>query len=535
MLSKSQFQLSQNEELAPRSELAGVYELIYTFSRSAERQTRDYPGADYLSFTYKGSQLFFSICDGVSGGFAGYVAAKFIGDQLIKWSQHQKATFENVADLEKQLSEALQVWTKDGTELVNSTPLLLNDDETGRAFMERRRKLGSQTMFLLGILDTEKDSAFFAGLGDIRMFVKYNNMKPDFIVGETKSRWSTLDGQIGSMWSKSYKLSEIDCFTIYTDGFEQFSNNPVPIQAKSELRSIALPKDDVTVFSIKSSRKKKIQHQSVSPKYQIKEDYIIFDKVNNDEWIRVFVEDDVLEVANSKLFLKEDFKSAGKGQLKYQVVGEKTQPSEVKLLKLEGQREEPELPTNVRERRKPVVNPPIMPNPVNPVPPRSRHPVAEKNKNIGWLKFFGVSGLTIALVGCITAYYFFLQIRRQTEEIQKLNQQIATQQVLLLEYKTVPTITPVLTIPPTITETSTPVNILFECVTQEDGLQVFKTPDMASLPIYIMPANHKFIVPQIPEDENAQEWIFINDPEISFDGWLKKQDLDLARICIPKQ
>lgn len=535
--SQSQFQLSQNKELAPRIELAGAYELIYTFSRSAERQTRDYPGADYLSFSYNDSQLFFSICDGVGGSFAGYVAAKFIGDQLIKWCQHKKQAFENVNSLEEQLNKALQFWTKDGTNLVDSTPLLLNGDDTSRDFMERRRKKGSQTMFLLGVLDIEKNQAFFAGLGDIRMLVKYNNKsEPDFVVGQTKNRWSTLDGQIGSLWSKFYKLSEINCFTMYTDGFEQFSSNPISIQTKSELRSISLPKDDVTVFSIKPSRENRNHRQSQFPNYQIKDDYVIFDKVSSDEWIRVYVEDEVLEVSNSKLFLNEDFKSAGRGQIKCQVVGEKTQPSGIKLLKLEEQREETELPTNVRTRRKPVVNPPVMPDPVNPVPPRSRHPVVGKNRNIGWWKLFGASGLAFVLIGwVIITAYFFLQTGRQKEEIQSLNRQIETQQAILLQYKTIPTVAPTFTIAPAFTETTVPVNILFECVTQEDGLQVFKTPDMASLPIYIMPANHKFIVPQIPEDENAQEWIFINDPEISFDGWLKKQDLDSARICIPKQ
>lgn len=534
--SQSRFQLSQDKELAPRSELAGVYELIYAFSRSAERQKREYPGADYLSFSYNGSQLFFSICDGVSGGFAGYVAAKFIGDQLVEWSKYQNVAFENVTALEKRLSEVLQDWIKDGTELVNSTPLLLNGDETDRDFMERRRKKGSQTMFLLGVLDVEKNQAFITGLGDIRMLVKYNNKsEPDFVIGQTKNRWSTLEGQIGNLWSKSYKLSEINCFTMYTDGFEQFSSNPISVQAKSELGSIALPKDDVTVFSVKPSRENKNRRQSQPPKYQIKDDYIIFDKVNNDEWIRVFVEDDVLEVANSKIFLNEDFKSAGRGQIRYQVVGEKTQPSGTIRLKIDGQPEEVELPTNILGRRKPVISPPIMPRPVNPAYPRAPTPIIKKDQNIGWWKYFGVLGLAFALISWIITAYFFLQTGRQKEEIRGLSQQVETQQAILLEYKAIPTVVPTLTIIPAFTETATPVNALSECITQEDGLQVFKTPDMASLPIYIMPAGHNFFVLQVSEDQNAQEWIRINDPEISFNGWLKSQSFDQTKICIASQ
>lgn len=542
MYVQSQFQLPQNKELAPRIELAGAYELIYTFSRSAERQTRDYPGADYLSFSYDGSQLFFSICDGVSGGFAGYVAAKFIGDQLIKWCQHKKQTFENASALEEQLNEALQFWTKDGTDLVDSTPLLLNGDDTSRDFMERRRKKGSQTMFLLGVLDIEKNRAFFVGLGDIRMLVKYNNKsEPDFVAGETKNRWSTLDGQIGSLWSKSYKLSEINCFTMYTDGFEQFSSNPISIQTKSELRSIVLPKDDVTVFSIKPSRENRNRHQSQFPNYQIKDDYVIFDKVNSDEWIRVYVEDEVLEVANSKIFLNEDFKSAGRGQIKYQVVGETTQPSGTKLLKLEGQPEEVELPLNVVGRRRPVISQPVIPSLSKPthrsvsITPTVRANPKSRLQNIRWGRFFGILGWAFALVSWIITAYFFLQIGEQKEIIHGLNQQVETQQAILLEYKILPTVAPTVAITPVFTETTIPINILFECATQEDGLQVFKTPDMASLPIYIMPADHAFVVLQTSESEITQGWILINDPEISFDGWLKSQDLDSAKICIPKQ
>lgn len=537
MSAQSQFQLSQIKELAPRIELAGAFELTYTFSRSAERQIRDYPGADYLSFSYNDSQLLFSVCDGVSGAFAGYVSAKFIGDQLINWSKHQKETFESVEILEKKLSEVLLSWTKDGTELVNSTPLLINGDETDRDFMERRRKKGSQAMFLLGILDVERDKAFFAGLGDIRIFIKYNNNEPDFIVGQTKDRWSTMEGQMGKLWVKSYKLSEINRFTVYTDGFEQFSKSPISVQAKSELNSVIHPKDDVTVFSVKPSREIKNRNQYQTPKYQIKDDYIVFDKVNGNEWIRVFVEDDILEVANSKIFLNEDFKSAGKGQLRYQVVGEKAQPSEIKLLKLDGELkpQETKQPVYVRERRKPAINKPVVSDPVKPAPPPVFTSPAQKKQNVGWWKYFGILGLAFALMSWIITAYFFLQIGKKREEIQSLSKQVATQQALLLEYKIAASITPVFTMTPAVTETSTPINILYECVTQEDGLQVFKTPDINSLPIYIMPIGRKFALLQTSEDQSMQEWLFISDLEIPFDGWLKTQDLDLSENCTAKQ
>lgn len=545
MLFQSQFQLSQNKELAPRRELAGAYELIYGFSRSAERQARDYPGADYLSFAYKGSQLFFCICDGVSGAFAGYVAAKFIGDQLIEWSQYKKSTFENVTTLEKQLSGVLQELTKNGTKLVNSTPLLLNGDETDRDFMERRRKKGSQTMFLLGILDIERDQALFSGLGDIRMFVTYNNKSDaDFVVGQTKSRWSTLDGQINSLWTNSYKLSEINCFTAYTDGFEQFSKDPISVQTKKELSNIIRPKDDVTVFSIQPNSKIVNRDQSQTPKYQIVDNYIVFDSVSDDEWIRIFVENDVLEVVDEKIFLNEDFKNAGKGQLRYQVIGEKTQPSAIKLLKLDevSQQQEIKLPPNIQGRIRPdIINKPVVSDPRKPVVTPTPAPIAKKietrpqPQNIGLWRYFGVLGWLIALVSCGITAYFFLQIGKQKEEIQGLSQQVETQQAILLEYKTVPTVALTFTITPDFSETATPVNALSECVTQEDGLQVFKTPDIASQSVYIMPAGHKFVVLQTPEDKTIQGWILINDPEISFDGWLKSQDLDLSKVCILKQ
>ncbi len=544
MLFQSQFQLSQNKELAPRNELAGAYELIYAFSRSAERQARDYPGADYLSFAYNGNQLFFCICDGVSGAFAGYVAAKFIGDQLIEWSQDQKATFENVATLEKQLSDVLQVWTKDGTKLVNSTPLLLNGDATDRDFMERRRKKGSQTMFLFGILDTERDQAFFAGLGDIRMFVIYNNKsEADFVVGQTKSRWSTLDGQINSLWTNSYKLSEINRFTVYTDGFEQFSNSPSSVQTKKELNNIFRPKDDVTVFSVKPNSKFINRGQSQTPKYQIVDNYIVFDRVSDDEWIRIFVENDVLEVVDAKIFLNEDFKNAGKGQLRYQAVGEKTQPSAIKLLKLDevSQQQKTKLPPNIQDRTRPVINKPVTSDPRMPVVSRIPAPIAKKigprpqSQNIGLRGCLGILGWLIALVSWGITAYFFLPIEKQKEEIQGLSQQVETQQAILLEHKTIPTVVITVTMTPAFIETTAPVKVLSECVTQEDELLVFKAPDMASLPIYIMPAGHKFIVLQTSEDETIQGWILINDPEISFDGWLKSQDLDLSEICIPKE
>jgi hypothetical protein len=545
MFTQSQFQLSQNRELAPRIELAGAYELIYTFSRSAKRQTRDYPGADYLSFAYNDSQLVFSVCDGVSGAFAGYIAAKFIGDRLINWSKNQEKIFESTTTLEKKLSEVLQIWTKDGTELVNSTPLLLNGDETDRDFMERRRKKGSQTMFLLGILDIKQNKAFFVGLGDIRMFIKYNNKsEPNFIVGQKKNVWSTLNGQIGNLWSRSFKLSDVNRFTIYTDGFEQFSNNPISVQTKNELSSIALPEDDVTVFSVQPNFEPMSLHQAQVPKFQIKDGYIIFDNVKDDEWIRVFVENDVLEVVDSKIFLNEDFKSAGKGKLRYQVVGEKVQPSAITLLKLlddDSQQQEIKLPPYIKDRKRPVINKPVISDPRKPALPPIYAPVAKntesksQSQNIIWLRYFGVLGWVLALISWGITAYFFLQIGKQKEEIQELSQQVETQQALLNEYKTLPTATPAFTITPTFTETSIPVNILFECVTQEDGLHVFKVPDIASSPVYIMPAGHKFVVLQTSEDQSSQEWFFISDLEVSFDGWLKTQDLDLTENCIAKQ
>ena len=546
MFVQSQFQLSQSIELVPRVELAGSYELIYAFSRSASRQSKNYPGADYLSFTYNGSQLFFSVCDGVSNAFAGYVAAKFIGNKLVEWGRDHKGLFVNTSTLEKELGEVLQKWTQDGTELVNSTLLLLNGDETDIDFMERKRKKGSQTMFLLGMLDVEQDKAFCVGLGDIRLSVKYKSKNdPEFVVGQTKHRWSTLDGRIGNLWSRTYTLSEIDSFAVYTDGFEQFVDNSVSIQGKNELNKIVLPNDDVTFFSIRPNQEIMNRPQSRVPNYQIKDNSIVFDSVNEEEWIRVFVNDEILEVADSKIPLSEDFKSARKGQIRYQVVGSKTQPSEVELLRLELpnlQQEKTKLPANIQKRERPIVSkstPTYSPKPALVQTPIQKTPVlttqtTQKGQGKNWSAFVSTIRWLFAIIGWGVAVYFFLQIDKKTNEIQELNKQIDNQQSIISEFRKVPTINLTPTILPTITETPLPQKILMECRAPESGLSVYQAPDFTSLLLYSVPKDRKFSILQSTDNQEIEGWSFINDEVLSFNGWINNQAIDLTTDCIVK-
>ena len=558
MCPQSRFQLPQNYELDPRAEIAGAYELIYAFSRSSARQKNDYPGADYLSFYYKDNRFIFVVCDGVSGAFAGYVAAKFIGDQLINWA-NQISSLDNLTHLGDELTSLLKNWTIEGTELVNSVPLRPQGDDTDRDFMERRRKRGSQSMFLLGIFDMGQNFFSCFGLGDIRVSVNTTSKTTsELLKGSTQERWSTLEGNIGNLWSRSFAHSEISSISVYTDGFEQFIDVPSSPFSRQQLEKIQSPDDDVTVLSVRLNKDFLKYPKATLSDYSISGSNVIFGPVGKDQWIRVFVEDSAIDVFESKLALGNNY-NLGQGKVTYQVVGLNVQPSELGFVKL-GQtdltKEKHQWPTYINERKRPQVSTP----PTARAEPRApiNVPTLVANSSaialagsatntdktqttehvrksvFTWGCLLGFSKWVLAILGWVFVVYFLLQTAQQRNTIKDLTYELEIYQQKAIKPTSVPVLTETPTsVPDEISPTpSTPLSIsLMECKSINDGMVVFLEPDVNTLPLFMIPKGHHFSIIQEMEDEDFEKWSYITDNVILINGWVKSRDISATATC----
>src|SRR5258708_34459180 len=94
-------QIPQQHETAPSAVRRERFAYRFAYGRSADSRAHDALGQDYLALCDDGARFAFAVCDGVSQSFLGDVAARIIGDELVRrlWTARLSDDAETLRDM----------------------------------------------------------------------------------------------------------------------------------------------------------------------------------------------------------------------------------------------------------------------------------------------------------------------------------------------------------------------------------------------------------------------------------------------------
>jgi len=211
----------------------------YFYLRSHDTRACDDPGQDYLTFAHDDERFAFCLCDGVSQSFYGDLAARLLGDRLLEWLWGMPGAEGGGESLAADLTALLDDLRGPATAEVLKHPLPEGIPPMLKDVLEEKRSLGSETMFISGLVDlpsTEMPDGrvFFAWMGDsrVRAWLHERETGVELFYGfEMKQRWSTARGLVnGPVRTFNGALREgggllFDRFTAYSDGFSLFDES----------------------------------------------------------------------------------------------------------------------------------------------------------------------------------------------------------------------------------------------------------------------------------------------------------------------
>lgn len=176
----------------------------YGYSRAQESKQLGDKGQDYLSLYCASDKLVFTVCDGVSQSFFGDIAARYLGDILMEWFKSilDGSTLESMGTA---LSKTLQEATAQAGDLVDLHKLPADIPQMFRSVLEEKRRLGSETTFIVGRVDLPgagfpDGRVALAWMGDSRLRIWDDNREISANLGgefATMQRWSTRRGPVG--------------------------------------------------------------------------------------------------------------------------------------------------------------------------------------------------------------------------------------------------------------------------------------------------------------------------------------------------
>ena len=227
------FRFPQGVETDPSVLTCGHFRVRFAYARSRDTQKAGDSGQDYLALRTDGHRLAFVLCDGVSQSFFGDLAARILGDRLLDWLWTVPDRLPGRDDLARQLDGFLRDSVAPAAEEVRSLPLPAEIPDMVRDVLEKKRVLGSETMFLCGRVDCRKDagpdgSLVLAWLGDSRLQLwEGASPRSDRLRATwgSEQRWSALHGARGGRPGVfAGTLGGLDHVVAYSDGF-------IPVEA----------------------------------------------------------------------------------------------------------------------------------------------------------------------------------------------------------------------------------------------------------------------------------------------------------------
>jgi hypothetical protein len=247
--------ISQDIDTPARREITPNAVLTYLYDRSRDSKNSKAPGQDFIGYAYDDTRLAFAVCDGVSQSFFGEIAAQYLGERLVGWLLEQETGDAVAANIE----QALKDWVRGGNLLVVSKTVSPKLPPMVREALERKRDIGSETMFVAGLIDFSANRLWSVWMGDMRLWLWDQHGAsvaiPD-AVWDTKERWSTKVGpKNGGVRSASISLEGITHITAHSDGLGSRTDNLKAISVNSLNKlaadlADAAASDDVSILDI---------------------------------------------------------------------------------------------------------------------------------------------------------------------------------------------------------------------------------------------------------------------------------------------
>lgn len=246
----------------------------WAYDRSNETRAENGVGQDYVAMAHGDTWVAFAVCDGVGKSYRGDVAARLLGDALVAWLAEIPVRIEPAADLRDRLHRDLDALAERHREAVAAEPLPESAGGMLREVLERKRRVGSQAVFVAGRIDAP-GRAFPQGrivlfwLGDARLRVWVADERPGAAeravplegAFEMADRWSVPGGVLGGgPYSVSRPLRDAKGVAVrrvlaYSDGMKALDEQGVAlpmlsIDALIEEGRLAVHNDDASMFEL---------------------------------------------------------------------------------------------------------------------------------------------------------------------------------------------------------------------------------------------------------------------------------------------
>lgn len=195
--------------------------LTALYDRSRDSRKAATAGQDFIAFTATAGRIAFCVCDGVSQSFYGDLAARYLGENLAAWLAELPPPADPAA-FSAALESALAGWLPEAAEIVAHHPISANVLPMVRDALEKKRAIGSETMFVAGLIDLTGGHLYACWMGDMRLLLWDSANQPVEVPGaawETRERWSMLHGpRNGAPRVTVIPLTEIARITAHSDG-----------------------------------------------------------------------------------------------------------------------------------------------------------------------------------------------------------------------------------------------------------------------------------------------------------------------------
>jgi hypothetical protein len=194
----------QDRESPLRAGSGGGFAWRYAYARSADAIAMGDCGQDYLTLRWADGVVAFSVCDGVSLSFFGDLAARFLGDELLRWLWDDVPPDHDADAIRAALMTRLTDMTVSATAAVQAQTLPPSLAPILRAVLEEKRQAGSESTFVCGRLDLPGDAfpggrVVLAWMGDTRLRLWGPDGERTAELGDsfhTAQRWSTRRGPV---------------------------------------------------------------------------------------------------------------------------------------------------------------------------------------------------------------------------------------------------------------------------------------------------------------------------------------------------
>lgn len=256
-------------ETAPLTRSRTGYTYRYAYARSAASRASGGTGQDYLTFREGPAWFAFALCGGVGQSLFGDVAARVLGDGVLRWLEGVTAPV-GAPRLRELLVGTLQRLTEGASRWVEEAPPSEELSTIPQKTLDQNRALGGQANFVCGRLDLPgptfpQGRLLVAWMGDsrLRFWGPYGERTGELgDTFQTEQHWSTAWGPVRAWpWVHATPLvgddgrPEVVRLLAYSDGLSPLDNqhqvlSDIDLQDLIATAGESLTSDDASVLEV---------------------------------------------------------------------------------------------------------------------------------------------------------------------------------------------------------------------------------------------------------------------------------------------